>query len=167
MAVLQPGTFDSDGLYAAIDEERTAPGMTWADVSKDLRVSVSTVRGLRTGGAIETDGVLQMTPWLGRSVESLHPGGCDGDETEPAERLGTGRFLRFDTPALHVALDQRRRERGMTWVELARDVSPVSPVGASMLTRLEQGGRIEVHRMLALVGSLGERVDTFTRLTAG
>lgn len=66
---------------------------------------------------------------------------------------------RFDTRALHLALDAQRQERGLTWEQAAREVG----VSASTLRRTALGGRLEVDGMLLMVGWLGRTVESFTR----
>ena len=61
--------FDSQALHQALDEQRRKRGMTWADVSKEIGVSTSTITGTRGGGRMEVDGMLAMVSWLGVPVE--------------------------------------------------------------------------------------------------
>jgi len=68
-------------------------------------------------------------------------------------------MVRFDPMALHEALDKRRNERGLTWAGVAAEIG----VGASTLTRIRAGGRMEVDGMLAMVRWLGVPVETFVR----
>lgn len=133
--------------------------MTWQEVSRSIGVSTSTISRLRhkkgrSAGVIETDGVLAMVRWLGRTVESF----TGVPIAAPAEATGndvltSGRFLRFNTRALHGALDAERSSRGMTWQAVAQEISLTQPVSASMLTGLKRGGRIGVYETLAIVGA--------------
>ena len=66
-----PVRFDSQALYAALDEQRTRRGLSWAEVARETGVSSSTLTGTKRGGRLEVDGVLAMTAWLGRSIESF------------------------------------------------------------------------------------------------
>ena len=66
-----PVRFDGKALHAALDEQRTRRGLTWADVARETGVSASTLTGTKRGGRLEVDGVLAMTVWLGRPVESF------------------------------------------------------------------------------------------------
>ena len=68
---------------------------------------------------------------------------------------------RFDVRALYAALDSQRRERGMSWRQVASEIG----VSATTLTRTKQGGRLEVDGMLAMVRWLGRTVESFTRVT--
>lgn len=66
---------------------------------------------------------------------------------------------RFDAQALHRALEERRKARGMTWSQVAEEVG----VSIATIQRLRAGGRMEVDGMLAMVGWLGLPVENFVR----
>ena len=59
--------------------------------------------------------------------------------------------------ALYAAMDSQRRSRGMSWVEVGREIG-VSP---ATLTRTKLGGRMEVDGMLAMVRLVGQTVEHF------
>jgi transcriptional regulator with XRE-family HTH domain len=63
--------FDAKALYEALDERRSARGMTWAKVAAEIGVSATTVARTRTGGRMEVDGMLAMVRWLGVPVETF------------------------------------------------------------------------------------------------
>src|SRR5437879_3682384 len=64
---------------------------------------------------------------------------------------------RLDVDALYAALDARRRSKGLSWREVAREAG-VSP---STLTRMAQGKRPDVNGFAALVSWLGMSADEF------
>ena len=66
-----PGRFNAAALYAALDAQRRARGMSWAQVAAETGVSVSTLTHTRHGGRMEVDGMLAMVRWLGRTAESF------------------------------------------------------------------------------------------------
>lgn len=70
-------------------------------------------------------------------------------------------MLRFDPKALHHALDEQRRARGLTWAAVAQDIG-VSP---GTLTRTARGGRMESDGMLAMCRWLGRPAESFVRET--
>lgn len=156
-------TFDPQALYDAVDAQRRARGMTWAELSRDVRISVSTIKGMtkRTWG-IEVDGVIGLTRWLGRTVESF-AGGDGGPAPQPRSVASTGRFVRFDTAALYVAMDAERQRRGMTWDQAAAEIWPSGPWGAKQLAGLARGGRSDVGSALAICGWLGRTIQSFQR----
>ena len=138
--------FSLRGLYEAIDLQRRARGISWAQVADEMngkrmrpsvhRLSPSTIADLRTRNAVERDDVSQMLRWLKRTPDSFMGGThsqCDSVELPhaPAEKV-----LRFDTKKLHTAIDARRIERGLTWNQIATEVG----VGVSSLAHLSAGG---------------------------
>src|SRR5262245_16365800 len=77
--------FDLAALFDALDAQRQARGLSWAEVMREVNrgiatraVASSTVTRLRTQKVAEADGVLQMLRWLRRAPESFVPG-SDGD----------------------------------------------------------------------------------------
>ena len=66
---------------------------------------------------------------------------------------------RFDSKALHEAIDKQRKVRDMTWTDVSREIG----VGTSTITGTRKGGRMEVDGMLAMVDWLGVPVETFVR----
>ena len=66
---------------------------------------------------------------------------------------------RFDAAALFAAMDRQRVQRRLTWNQVAREIG----VSAATVKRTQQGGRLEVDGMLAMVGWLGVPVEDFVR----
>ena len=83
MSFRQPGDFDIEALHAALEAQRVARGMSWAQVAREInvqfnaavvrRISASTVTGMRGRIVVEGDGVLQMLRWLKRTRKALFP----------------------------------------------------------------------------------------------
>ena len=63
--------FDAKALYAALDHQRIARGLSWQQVGADIGVSASTITRTRDGGRLEVDGMLAMVGWLGVPVETF------------------------------------------------------------------------------------------------
>ena len=63
--------FDAKSLHKALDEQRQRRDMSWADVSKEIGVSASTLRRTKDGGRVEVDGMLAMVNWLNEKVETF------------------------------------------------------------------------------------------------
>ncbi len=76
--------------------------------------------------------------------------------SDDCNRRGDGRF---DTRALYAALDAQRRQREMSWQQVAQETG----VAASTMMRTRLGGRLEVDGMLAMVRWLGRTVESFTQ----
>lgn len=68
-------------------------------------------------------------------------------------------MIRFDAAALFAALDVARRERGLSWSQLAQETG----VSATTIKRAKAGGRMEVDGVLALTHWLERPVEDFTR----
>jgi transcriptional regulator with XRE-family HTH domain len=63
--------FEATALYAALDAQRQARGLTWIQVAAETGVSAATITRTRSGGRLEVDGMLAMVRWLGVSVETF------------------------------------------------------------------------------------------------
>jgi hypothetical protein len=105
--------------------------------------------------------VLQVLRWLRRTPESFLAG---RDQTpalgEALPEVGPAQILRFDTAAIHAALDAQRREQGMTWSEVAGELPGFTP---NMLTNLANGPLIGFPRVMALTQLLGRPPSDFVR----
>lgn len=66
---------------------------------------------------------------------------------------------RLDVDALYVTLDSERRQRGLSWRQLAQEAG----VGPSTLSRMAQGNRPDVDSFAALVHWLGLPAEQFMR----
>jgi hypothetical protein len=164
------GDFDIGALYDALDEQRRSRGMTWAGVAREISrfctklrpIATSTITGLKSKAGGEGDGVLQMLFWLGRTPESFGPGIPDADaERFRLPELKEGQILRWDTKALHAALNAQRQARGITWNEVADEVGWWTP---GMLTSLAKGGKSGLPGLMRLVRWLGRPAVTFMRI---
>jgi len=112
---------------------------------------------------IELDGVMGMTRWLGRTVESF--AGGDGGPAKSGVLTKSGRYTRFDTTALYAAVDEQRQRRRLTWEQVAFEVWPTGPSGPNQLKRLADGGRADVYSALAICGWLNRTILSFTHET--
>lgn len=66
--------------------------------------------------------------------------------------------MNLDEQAFFAAVERRRRQEGLSWRELGRQLS-LSP---STFSRLSRGSRPDLDTFLALVGWLGLPAETFT-----
>ena len=164
------GEFDIGALYAALDERRSARGISWQQVTREINarfdgmplrpVSASTLRTLREHAGVEGDGVLQMLLWLNRTPESFVRPVPQPRGNAALPDVGPGKILRFDTRSLHAALDAQRVDRGMTWQQVADQIGGISPAS---LTRLAKGGRTTFPQVMRMTGWLGRPAADFTR----
>lgn len=163
--------FDMSALQAALDGERRARGLTWVELAAEINepfkntpfipISVGTVRTMTTKRSVTSAVVLQVLRWLRRTPESFLAG--RDQPPAPGEELpeaGPSQILRFDTAAMHAALDAKRRQRGMTWNEVAKEMPGFTP---GMLTNLAKGPLIGFPRVMALVQWLCRPASDFVR----
>ena len=73
----------------------------------------------------------------------------------------TGEAARFDGRLLHAALDGARRERGMSWAQLAAAVG----VAPATLANTARGGTIEADGVLGMCRWPGRPPESFAHLT--
>ena len=155
--------FNPQALYDAVDARRRELKMTWLELSRELHISTSTItRMTKRRWGIELDGVIGMARWVGRTVESF-AGGDGGPPPEPTSVARSGRFARFNTAALYAAVNEERERRAMTWDQVAAEVWPSGPWGASQLKGMAKGGRSDVYKAIAICGWLGTPIQSFVR----
>jgi hypothetical protein len=172
--------FDVEALFAALDGQRQARGLTWAQVTREINgsfagvagarpVSASTLAGMLTRSSLEGTIVLLILRWLDRTPESFvpgHPAPVTARTRLPD--LPPDRILRWDTRALYAAANAQRRERGMTWKQVADEIGGssgrmLSGFTPGMLTGLASARHIGFPRVMRLVARLGAPAVSFTR----
>ena len=161
--------FDIAALYDALDQERRKRGLTWAAVTRQINaifkdvdarpISQSTITGMRSRGSVEGNGIIQMLIWLDRTPESFIPG-YNGPQAK-LPRVGTDRILRWHTGLIHAALDERRKERGMTWKQIAEELGP--GFTAATLTRMKTPGHVGFPSVMRIFAWLGRPAADFAR----
>ena len=163
------GDFDLQALYEALDARRCERKMSWAAVAREVSGSrikpgpTSTISKLRERRIAEGDGVLQMLLWLGRTPESFVTEHRNADSHRFRLPEVTGpQVLRWDTPALFLALNTQRLERQLAWAQVAQEVGGYTP---AMLAHLGKGGRVGFPRVMRLVRWLGRPAASFTRIS--
>jgi uncharacterized protein YfiM (DUF2279 family) len=163
--------FDLGALYAALDAQREARGLSWEATAREINrsfegvttarpLSASTMTGIRRRSVVEGNCVLLMLEWLGRTPESFipnHPAPTTAETALPS--TDNNRILRWNPPALHAALDARRQARGMTWRQVAADIGGVTP---AMLTGLAVARHVGFPRVMRLVTWVEQPAARFT-----
>jgi hypothetical protein len=135
MAESSISPFDTQDLYLAIDAKRTELGLSWTGVAKqiwelssdlndrrkDHPISPSTLSNLGKGQGTSCQHALFMLRWLGRTPESFLSGSSEvvDDPRYALPQVGRDRRLRWSLKLLYAAMDEQRRERGLTWSVLA------------------------------------------------
>lgn len=163
--------FDIQTLHADLDTARRARGLSWpalvAEINKpfegtpSIPISVTTVRGMQNKSSVTSAVVLQILRWLGRTPESFLSGsGAVERANETLPDAGPGRILRFDTRAMHAALDAERTKRGMKWKQVADELPGFTE---SMLTNLAKGPLIGFPRVMMITQWLRRPAASFVR----
>jgi transcriptional regulator with XRE-family HTH domain len=82
-----------------------------------------------------------------------------------AVKLEQGGLLekRVDVTRLHAALDAERRDRGLSWRQLATEAD----ISSSLFTRMSKGHSPDLESFAALVEWLGVPAEQFMRASAG
>lgn len=123
-------TFDATSLYEAMEAQRIDRGLSWRQVADELwaqssllnrrrddhPISPSTLTGIARRHDCSCQHALFILRWLGRSPESF-AGRAERRFALPP--VGPSKRLRWDLSALYKALDARRRERQLSWPQLA------------------------------------------------
>ena len=160
--------FSLRALYDAIDAQRQARQLSWAAVSGEINrfekerhpVASSTIKGIATNAVAEGDGVLQLLLWLKRSPESFIPDFPNADdERYRLPEIATDRILRFDVKTIHSALEGERKQRSLSWMQVATEIGGHTP---AMLTRLEEGGRVGFPGVMRITRWLNRPAVEFT-----
>lgn len=164
---MMSGAFDAQALYRALDVQREERGLSWPGVARELwemsselakrrgqdhPIAASTLTNLAKRGDTSCQHALFMLRWLDRCPEDFVPGAPPATRV-PLPTAGLDRRLRWhlhatprrDVPGLYEGLDERRRERGLAWPELARELR----CGPSQLTGLRTA-RFAVGMTLAM-----------------
>jgi hypothetical protein len=128
-----PRGFNARALFDALDQRRSAEGLSWTvlaaqlwEQSSDLNaqrrdhpISPATITGIPARGGVSCQHALFMLRWLGQPPEDFiaepRPGtaGVPLPATDPAHRL------RWDLAALYDAINDVRKARGATWAATA------------------------------------------------
>jgi hypothetical protein len=98
-------------LSSELNEQRT-----------DHPISPATLTGMPKRGDTTCQHALFFLRWLARSPESFMPGVEPRTYEQPLPAVGADRRLRWNLKKLHGALDTQRRERGLTWNQLAHEL---------------------------------------------
>jgi hypothetical protein len=119
-------------LYEALDAKRLAGDLSWQQVADEIwdlsevlndrrhdhPISPSTLKGMRQRDATSCQHALFMLRWLDRSPESFLQGPSNS-HVVPLPGVGPDRRLRWNLARLYDAMNAERRERGLSWPDLA------------------------------------------------
>jgi hypothetical protein len=164
--------FEMKRLFEDLDAARCARGMSWVELMKEINkpfegtpsipISLGTVKGMVKKRSVTSAVILQILGWLRRAPESF----LSGNNAAPSEGEilpvpESGRILRFDTRAVHAAIDAERHGRGLTWKQVAKELPGFTE---TMLTNLVGGPLIGFPRVMLLTQWVGLPVVQFVRV---
>lgn len=128
--------FDGAALIAALDAQRAERGLDWNRLADELYAQSAALNAqlldhamcpgalVRTAkrGSMSCQYALILLRWLGRPPEDFLAGPAAevGDTALPEP--GPNKRLRWDLGLLHDALNERRKERELTWGALAGEL---------------------------------------------
>ena len=127
--------FDAAALFCALDEKRLDEGLSWKNATwaiwqtsselnerrGDHPISPSTITWMAKHHDTSCQHALFMLRWLQKSPEEFLRGG-PGVYGKPLPVAGLDQRLRWKFPPLYEALNTERKERGLTWKELASEL---------------------------------------------
>jgi hypothetical protein len=129
-------SFDGEALIAALDGRRQDRGLTWTRLADELWMQSSELNA-RLGGDALCPGALYRTSlrktmtcqyalpllrWLQQDPEDFLDGSVAGTAPTTLPDAGPDRRLRWDLSELYAAVDERRREHGLTWTALGEQL---------------------------------------------
>lgn len=121
--------FDVRALYAAVDAERTAQGLSWPALAEEIwslsaglnarrddhPISPTTLRWSEDRRGVSCQHALFMLRWLGKAPEDFVAGAAPVVMADP----GPDYRLRWNLPRLADAVNRARQAHGMTWAQAA------------------------------------------------
>jgi hypothetical protein len=139
-------SFDARALYSALDTQRAELGLSWSQVAsqlwnlsadlndrrRDHPISPSTLTKMGKNPRTSCQHALFMLRWLDRAPESFLTGATHDDPSFALPPAGPDRRLRWSLKLLYQTMDEKRRQEGLTWAQLAASLG----CGPNRLTAL-------------------------------
>jgi hypothetical protein len=171
LRVAVPPVFDFGAFFAAFDAQRRNRGLGWYEFADELWEQSSELNAERLdhplcGGAVSRLGArgatscqyaLFMLRWLGRAPEEFVSGSVVDVADAQLPEAGPDSRLRWDLNQVYTALNRQRRERGLTWSELAQELGYT----ASRLTNLRTARMADMELTMRVTEWLGQPAAEF------
>jgi hypothetical protein len=163
--------FDGDALIGALDAQRAERGLGWTELadelwrqSAELNAQLSD-HSLCPGALVRTakrktmscQYALIILRWIDRPPEEFLTGPVADVADLQLPEAGPANRLRWDLPQLHAALNEQRRERNLTWAELAAELD-CTP---SRLTNLRTARLADMDLTMRITQWLGKPAAAF------
>lgn len=131
-----PIDFNIAALFDALDAQRRDRTLSWQGVAEELwnqsatlnaqrndhPISASTLTSMAKRGDTTCQHALFMLRWLGREPESFFPGATVDTNRTALPLAEPDKRLRWDLQKLWDSLDAQRRERCLSWPQLAHEL---------------------------------------------
>ena len=128
--------FDIAAMFEALDLQRRNRALSWQGVAQELwgqsaalnaerddhPISPSTLTGMAKRKDTTCQHALFMLRWLGRGPENFILGATIDTKRTALPAAGPDKRLRWDLQKLYDSLDAQRRERGLSWPQLAHEL---------------------------------------------
>ena len=165
-------TFDCNAVIDALDAQRADRDLGWTALaeqlwqqSADLNARLADnslcpgalVRLAKRRTAMSCQYALIILRWIGRAPEDFLTGQVVDVGEVRLPDAGPDSRLRWNLGDLHAALNEQRRERGLTWAELA-DVLDCTP---SRLTNLRTARLADMDLTMRITQWLGRPANRF------
>jgi hypothetical protein len=163
--------FDGDALISALDEQRAQHQLGWTELAQELwqqSAELNARRGdhslcpgalVRTAkrGSMSCQYAVIILRWIERAPEDFLTGPVVDVGAVRLPDAGPDRRLRWDLGQVHSALDERRRQRQLTWTQLAEtlDCTP------NRLTNLRTARLADMDLALRVTQWLGQPAARF------
>jgi hypothetical protein len=158
--------FDGAELINAIDAQRIERGLDWNGLAQELYAQSENLNAelldhslcpgalVRTAnrGTMSCQYALILLRWIDRPPEDFVTGRQPAARGPRLPEAGPDRRLRWDLGELHAALNERRRERQLTWAALAAEIG-CTP---SRLTNLRTARRADMELAMRATQWLGQ-----------
>jgi hypothetical protein len=163
--------FDCGALFGALDAQRRDRGLGWFELADELWQQSLDLNAQRTDhplcggavarlqqrGAISCQYALFMLRWLHRAPEDFLTGPVVDVGDIRLLEAGPDRRLRWNLRQLHSALNDQRRERNLTWAQLASELDCTS----NRLTNLRTARLADMDLAMRITQWLGQPAAAF------
>ena len=163
--------FDGGALIDALDAQRAERGLDWTRLADELFRQSAELNAqlldhalcpgalVRTAkrGTMSCQYALILLRWIRRAPEDFLTGPVVDVGDVPLPDAGPDARLRWNLGELHAMLDERRRERGLTWAALAAELD-CTP---SRLTNLRTARLADMDLTMRVTQWLGQPAARF------
>jgi hypothetical protein len=163
--------FDGARLISALDAQRVDRGLDWNQLADELWMQSAQLNAqladhaMCSGALVRTakratmscQYALPLLRWIGRAPEEFLTGQPVevGDVRLP--EAGADRRLRWDLGEMYTALNEQRRERGLSWAQLAAELDCT----ANRLTNLRTARLADMELAMRVTQWLGKPAAAF------